>query len=54
VEGGSRAVRDGCPVAVMRIQCFGFGLRVERRWEEVLSEDEAKSTSSSCLHGKEA
>jgi hypothetical protein len=25
VEGGSQAVRRGCPAAVMQIQCFGFG-----------------------------
>jgi hypothetical protein len=41
VEGGSRTIRGGWPVAVVRIQCFSFGSRKEatgrsvaERWSE--------------------
>jgi hypothetical protein len=43
-------------VTVVRIQCFGLGLRgdASRQWDEALMEDEAKAMSSSWLYGTEA
>jgi hypothetical protein len=53
VMGGSWVVRDG---SLQR--CCGFNASISaregRQWDETLSEDEAESTSSSCLNGKEA
>jgi hypothetical protein len=48
VEGGSRAVRGGWSTAVMWIQCFDFGSRVEA------TGDESDAVCSSWLSGKEA
>jgi hypothetical protein len=53
LEGVSQVVCGGWVMAVVWIQCFDFGLRVERQ-DETLPEDEANATSSSWLYGKEA